>query len=72
MQTATEPKNLGGRRPIADDLRMVSIGALRFRPAMLAEIDAIVTADAAGTDRSSVIRQLVAEALAARGKGKRS
>lgn len=39
---------------------------------MVAALDAIVAADAAGTDRSSVIRQLVAEALAARGKGKRS
>lgn len=73
METQTEPRNLGGRPVIADDQRMISIGALRFRPAMLAEIDAIVAADLAGTDRSTVIRNLVAEALEMRrsGKGRR-
>lgn len=68
MQTQTEPRNLGGRPPTPDDQRMISIGALRFRPAMLAEIDAIVAADLAGTDRSTVIRNLVAEALEMRRK----
>lgn len=66
MQTTPEARNLGGRPALPDELRMVSIGAVRLRPAVLAEIDAIVQADRAGTDRSSVIRALLVEALEAR------
>ena len=71
MQTEPHAPNLGGRPPTPVDQRMISIGALRFRPAMLAEIDAMVAADLAGTDRSTVIRILVAEALEARRKGRK-
>lgn len=65
-------RNLGGRPPLPDDLRMNSIGALRLRPAMLDEIDAIVTDRlAVGANRATVIRELLADALERR-KGRKS
>lgn len=44
--------------------------AVRFPPDMVAAIDALRAARLDAPDRSTVIRELVAEALAARGKGK--
>lgn len=56
---------------LAEDKRKVVV-QVRMSPDMIAALDAIAASSADGADRSQIIRQFVADGLAARGKGKRS
>jgi metal-responsive CopG/Arc/MetJ family transcriptional regulator len=65
-----KPAKRMGRPPKPLDQKFVDVG-LKLPPAMLEQIDSMVSVEA-GVDRSTTIRQLLAEALAARQKkGKR-
>ena len=72
MQTGNleTAKNLGGRPPRPERERL-QVMSLRLPPAMVEDLDAIVTERSDGSDRSSVMRELIAAGLAAR-KAKRS
>ena len=60
-----------GRPAMQPEARMGAI-AVRFPAEMLAEIDAVRADRLDAPDRSSMIRELVAEALVARRKGRKS
>jgi hypothetical protein len=63
--------SLGGRLRSKSAERRFVLSPVRLLPAMIDEIDAIVAGRIDGADRSSVIREILAEGLAAR-KGRRT
>jgi hypothetical protein len=69
-KTAKTVRRIGRpAKPAADRMGQV---AVRFPPDMVAAIDRLRAGRLDAPDRSTVIRELVAEALSARGKGKRT
>ncbi len=61
-----------GRPPIAGDKAMMSPITVRFPAPMMREIDAImVSRPLEQPDKGQIVRELIAEALAARMKAKR-
>jgi len=61
----------GRGRPVKDaGERLVQV-AVRFPPALLAEVDAIRDGRKDGADRSAVVRELVVAGIEARGRSRK-
>lgn len=69
MSTRDDSKRQRGRPPLADRALMAPI-TIRFPPDMMGEIEALIASRLDRPEKGAVIRELVAEALAARA-GKR-
>ncbi len=66
-----EPKKRPRGRPTKGDTALMSPIMIRFSQEMLAEIDGLIEARRDRPDRSGFIRELIAEALAARAEKRR-
>lgn len=64
----SQSKKRGPGRPTKGDKAMMTPIAIRFPPAMLEAIEAIQAERLDAPEKAAVVRELVAEALAARAK----
>lgn len=64
-------KTAGPGRPMKDPSERAVQVAVRFPPALLAEVDAIRDARKDGADRSAVVRELVVAGIEARARGRK-
>lgn len=69
-KAAKKRSSVGPGRPLKTDAPMRQI-AIRLPEALLAAIDQIAEGRLDEPDRTAIMRELLAEAIAARGKGKK-